>query len=471
MREQRVEVPPFPTKFLAGALAFVGIAFAWFTWNIYQSYRVAEMVKERYLRIEELRGMIVHLDEVLTMSARMAAATGDPQWEERYRQFEPPLDAAIKEAIALAPYSDVAKLAAQTDEANRQLVEMENRAFALVRAGRPAAARAVLFSDEYERQKKVYAQGMRNFTTELDEFLRATLRWERDKAIFSLIVTLVVLASSASAWIAVVRLLRQWRVIILAALRRAEEALRGKTDLLTNTSHELRTPLKSIIGFWGMLRSRTIGPLERKDEIGVLVEAIDQMAASLHTTTVSRAYLDNILRSMADPLIVLEADATIRSVNLAALELLQYEGHELAGKPARVLFGTDAFGEEGIADLLRTGFLRNIESTCVTKDGREIPVSLSGSVMRDGDGQLEALRLFRGKGCRQCGGSGFRGRLGLFELFEVTDRIRGMVMERQDAVVIRVAAVAGGMRTMFQDGLAKALLGETTLEEVVRVTL
>jgi len=100
-----------------------------------------------------------------------------------------------------------------------------------------------------------------------------------------------------------------------------------------------------------------------------------------------------------------------------------------------------------------------------------IAVLQTEGVLGRTDDPLSALRLFRGKGCRQCGGSGFRGRLGLFELFEVTDRIRGMVMERQDAVVIRVAAVAGGMRTMFQDGLAKALLGETTLEEVVRVTL
>jgi type IV pilus assembly protein PilB len=92
-------------------------------------------------------------------------------------------------------------------------------------------------------------------------------------------------------------------------------------------------------------------------------------------------------------------------------------------------------------------------------------------VLRAGADPLSGVRLFRGKGCRQCGGSGFRGRLGVFELFEIDDRIRRLIMERQDASAIRAAAIAGGMRTLFQDGLAKVFLGETTVEEVIRVAL
>jgi type II secretory ATPase GspE/PulE/Tfp pilus assembly ATPase PilB-like protein len=87
------------------------------------------------------------------------------------------------------------------------------------------------------------------------------------------------------------------------------------------------------------------------------------------------------------------------------------------------------------------------------------------------DDPLASLRLFRGKGCPQCSGTGFRGRLGVFELFEIDDRARGMIMERRDAAAIRAAAIARGMKTMFQDGLAKVFLGETTLEEVARVAL
>jgi type IV pilus assembly protein PilB len=93
-----------------------------------------------------------------------------------------------------------------------------------------------------------------------------------------------------------------------------------------------------------------------------------------------------------------------------------------------------------------------------------------GVLGQSGD-PLAGIRLFRGKGCRACGGTGFRGRLGIYELFEVTEQVRGMIMERRDAGAIRQARVAAGMKTMFQDGLAKVLMGETTLEEVSRVAM
>ncbi|HLW59735.1 MAG TPA: GspE/PulE family protein [bacterium] len=84
---------------------------------------------------------------------------------------------------------------------------------------------------------------------------------------------------------------------------------------------------------------------------------------------------------------------------------------------------------------------------------------------------LSGLHVFKGKGCPQCLGSGYRGRMGVFELFEVTDTIRTMILERRDASAIRKVAIAGGMRTMFWDGLAKSIMGETTIEEVFRVAL
>jgi general secretion pathway protein E len=102
---------------------------------------------------------------------------------------------------------------------------------------------------------------------------------------------------------------------------------------------------------------------------------------------------------------------------------------------------------------------------------RTIHVLQAQGVLSKGGDPLSGIRLFRGRGCPQCHGSGFRGRLGVFELFEIDDHLRGMIMERQDNSAIRAAAIAGGMKTMFQDGLAKVFFGETTLEEVFRVAL
>ena len=92
-------------------------------------------------------------------------------------------------------------------------------------------------------------------------------------------------------------------------------------------------------------------------------------------------------------------------------------------------------------------------------------------VLGTGPDPLAEARTFRGKGCEQCRGGGFRGRVGIFELFEINDQMRQMIMERQDGGSIRAAAAAAGMRTMFGDGLAKVFLGETTLAEVYRVAM
>jgi len=92
-------------------------------------------------------------------------------------------------------------------------------------------------------------------------------------------------------------------------------------------------------------------------------------------------------------------------------------------------------------------------------------------VLGTGPDPLAEARTFHGKGCEQCRGGGFRGRVGIFELFEINDQMRQRIMERQDGGSIRAAAAAAGMRTMFGDGLAKVFLGETTLAEVYRVAM
>ncbi|HEY7491849.1 MAG TPA: GspE/PulE family protein [Candidatus Tectomicrobia bacterium] len=92
-------------------------------------------------------------------------------------------------------------------------------------------------------------------------------------------------------------------------------------------------------------------------------------------------------------------------------------------------------------------------------------------VLGKGNEPLTGIRFFQGKGCQQCHGSGFRGRMGVFEVLEIDDHLRSLIMERRDNATVRAAAVERGMKTMFQDGLAKVFLGETTLEEVYRAAV
>ena len=78
--------------------------------------------------------------------------------------------------------------------------------------------------------------------------------------------------------------------------------------------------------------------------------------------------------------------------------------------------------------------------------------------------------LYRGVGCSACMGSGYRGRTGIFEILMMDNEIRRMVTSGADSVAIKEVAMRSGMRTLFEDGLRKVRQGQTTLDEVARVT-
>jgi len=79
------------------------------------------------------------------------------------------------------------------------------------------------------------------------------------------------------------------------------------------------------------------------------------------------------------------------------------------------------------------------------------------------------IRLHKGKGCDQCGGSGYLGRIGIFETLPITEKIASLILQRADSGAIEKEAVAEGMITMKQDGYLKVLQGITSVEEVLRV--
>jgi len=80
------------------------------------------------------------------------------------------------------------------------------------------------------------------------------------------------------------------------------------------------------------------------------------------------------------------------------------------------------------------------------------------------------ITTYRGAGCEKCRGTGYRGRKGIFELMELNEEIRELVMKNVDAGVLTEAARRHGMRNLREDGWEKIERGETTMEEVIRVT-
>ncbi len=78
--------------------------------------------------------------------------------------------------------------------------------------------------------------------------------------------------------------------------------------------------------------------------------------------------------------------------------------------------------------------------------------------------------MYKGKGCKACKGTGYKGRIGIFELFVVDDNIRKLISDKRNSSEIKAAAISSGMKTLFDDGIDKVKQGITSLDEVLRVT-
>jgi type II secretory ATPase GspE/PulE/Tfp pilus assembly ATPase PilB-like protein len=83
---------------------------------------------------------------------------------------------------------------------------------------------------------------------------------------------------------------------------------------------------------------------------------------------------------------------------------------------------------------------------------------------------LRGITIYKGKGCHVCHDSGYHGRIGVFEVLTVSEKIRGAVMAHKNADEIRSIAMEEGMTSLVYDGVRNVTLGVTTLEEVMRVT-
>ncbi len=116
-----------------------------------------------------------------------------------------------------------------------------------------------------------------------------------------------------------------------------------------------------------------------------------ELASARDELATSRVYVDNVLRSMADSLLVIDANMTIGSTNPSLLALLGYTEEELVGQSPGLIFGEEFAQGSIIENLLLQGSVSGIESSFLTRDGRVIPISVSGSMMQDEQGQFQGL--------------------------------------------------------------------------------
>ncbi|MBI3322550.1 MAG: hypothetical protein HYZ94_02600 [Candidatus Omnitrophica bacterium] len=269
--------PRFPLGLFAAFLAVTAGILLALGGSVLDSHRAFQRTIPRETRIKELVGIITHLDEVLTMSARMAAATGDLSWEERYLRYEPHLDSAIKEAIRITPRAYAGKTAEQTDAANLALVEMEKRSFDAVRRGSPEEAREILFSPAYERQKRTYAEGMRGFVQALEREEETALQRMRRRALYSTGLAAAGLPLLLLAWGLFLRTLRVWKKALEELNRTLDEKVAERTAQLekeiqqrSKTEAVLEAKLRELESINKIMMDREGRILELKDEVRTL---------------------------------------------------------------------------------------------------------------------------------------------------------------------------------------------------------
>ncbi|MBN1102696.1 MAG: response regulator, partial [Deltaproteobacteria bacterium] len=314
-------------------------------------------------KIQELRGTIIYLDEALTMSARMAAATGDPQWEMRYRQLEPELDSAIKNAMALAPESFMGEGAAQADAANTRLVQTENRAFELVRNGSREAALALLLSEEYMIQKRIYAAGMEQVGNGLQRLVKSRLDSQRRHAFISAATLFVSLPVLVLVWLIFFRSMRAH----VRAIKEAKENLKKARDELEQRVEERTAEVTEVNE---KLRQKILesGQIEERFR-----ELFDHAPVGYHEYDI---------------------EGRITRVNQTDLDMLGYGREDMVGEFLWEFIVEEAVAREQILAKLagKRPPGRQFERTFRRKDGTTFPVLVEDRLIRDDHGRIKGIR-------------------------------------------------------------------------------
>ncbi len=236
----------------------------------------------------------------------------------------------------------------------------------------------------------------------------------------------------------------------------------GKTTTLYTSLLRLNTPEKKI--------------LTVEDPIEYQLDGVNQIQVKPRIDLTFANALRSILRQDPDVVMIGEirdletAKIAVQAALTGHVVLSTLHTNNAAGAVTRLL-------DMGVEDYLMTSTVNGIVGQRLVRtlcgDCKEAYRALPELIS-----QLELARyatgrtitLYRPKGCDKCDGAGYSGRTGIVEIMVMTDPIRRLVLEHAEANELQQAAVEEGMRTMYADGIAKALAGETTLEEVLRVT-
>jgi len=237
----------------------------------------------------------------------------------------------------------------------------------------------------------------------------------------------------------------------------------GKTTTLYDSLLRLNTEERKI--------------LTVEDPVEYQLEGIVQVQVKPEIDLTFASALRSFLRQDPDVMMVGEirdletAQIAVQAALTGHLVLSTLHTNEAAGAVTRLL-------EMGVPDYLLTSTLNGVAAQRLVRrlcpDCREAYAPDTELIRRLRIDELlpdgAPATLYRARGCAACAGTGYRGRLGIIEVLAMTDEIRRLVLGESDARAVEQAARMQGMRTLYENALARAAAGATSVEEVLRTT-
>jgi type IV pilus assembly protein PilB len=235
----------------------------------------------------------------------------------------------------------------------------------------------------------------------------------------------------------------------------------GKTTTLYSALSRLNSPDKHI--------------LTVEDPIEYNLRGINQVQVNEEIGLTFAGVLRSFLRQAPNIIMVGEirdaetAEIAIRAALTGHLVLSTIHTNDAPSTVNRLVdMGIDAFLVAASLNLIQAQRLvRRICPNCKQEIRVEPKLLEDLGIPREEHAQV---RIYKGKGCSECGNKGYRGRIGLYEVLPISPTIRNMILERKSTAVITQKAREEGMRTLREDALMKLKAGITTVEEVLRET-
>ncbi|MBU0732031.1 GspE/PulE family protein [Patescibacteria group bacterium] len=237
-----------------------------------------------------------------------------------------------------------------------------------------------------------------------------------------------------------------------------------------------------------LLNRRDVNIATIEDPVEYGIEGINQIQVNAKTNLTFAAGLKSIIRQDPDVIMVGEirdnetAGIAVNAAMTGHLVLSTLHTNDAPTTLPRLLdMDVEPFLiASTINVIIAQRLVRKICPKCVTSEvvtGKDLEhikreAEERGTTLEKilGKKSAKELRIYHGRGCKTCGNSGYKGRVGIFEVMEIEDNIKKLIMSRTDSGVIRDRAVENGMLTMFEDGLTKVVSGKTTIDEIIRVT-